>query len=102
MSQCNLFAFHTMFNLLYSFQRRKERRGQSAGCGSSRHHVDTVRVCCSGPPCFAANPRPAHAEVDTAVSSGCRMHFVQGGLWQEAGLHAWSTWGGGGRDVVEA
>lgn len=43
-----------------------------AGRGSLLHRVNKARVCCSGAACFAAKPRPAHAQVHAAVSSGCR------------------------------
>lgn len=76
MSQCNLFAFHTMFNLLYSFWRRKKKiRGQIAGCGLLLRCMNKSRVCGSWAVCFAAKPHPAHTEISLAISRGGKRRF---------------------------
>lgn len=76
MSQCNLFAFHTMFNLLYSGGGKKIR-GHVSGCGwLFALHAE------SGPPSralgFAATPPSSQAGVAVAISDGAIMGSVQG------------------------
>lgn len=81
MSQCNLFAFHSMFNLLYS--RGGKYRGQITGCGLLLRCVNKVGVYRTAAARFAANPHAARADVDIAISVGASMGSVQSSLHSE-------------------
>lgn len=59
MSQCNLFAFHTMFNLLFSGNRGVGIRGPITGCGLLLHCMNKVGVYCAWALGSVANPRSA-------------------------------------------
>lgn len=81
MSQCNLFAFHSMFNLLYS--RGRKYRGPITGCGLLLHCVNKVGVYRTAASPFAANPHSARADTDVAISGGASMGSVQSSLHSE-------------------
>lgn len=90
MSQCNLFAFHTMFNLLYS--GGGGIRGLITGCGLLLHCMNKVGVYCVWVLGYVANPWSARAELYAVVSDGASMGFTQGSLWEKNRLYPWSTW----------
>lgn len=85
MSQCNLFAFHCMFNLLYS--RGGKYRGRITGCGLLLHCVNKVGVYRTAASRLAANPHSAQADVDDAISGGASTGSVQSSLQSEGTGH---------------